>query len=99
VGAQESASCPARARSASKIRISDTPRLRARSNRLADTAGADDGDRATLEAQPGRGGAREPRGVGVVANQSPVAHHDGVDRAHRGGLRRKFVEQIDDRFL
>ena len=39
------------------------------------------------------------RGVSVVADQNPVAHHDGVDRAHRGGLGRKFVEQIDDRLL
>ena len=85
------------------IEDADTGHAQARKrkgNGLSDAARADDGDGAMLRAgnQVG-GGPGEPRGVGVVANQDPVMHHDGVDRAHGGGFRRKLVEEIDDRFL
>ena len=78
----------------------DTERRQRVCNRLADAAGADQGNGAMtgcLHEIADR--ALEPRGVGIVSDQPIAADDDRIDRADRARGRRQIVEQRNHGFL
>ncbi len=69
--------------------ISDAEPGERERNRLADAAGADQGDRAMRgSGDEGGDGARKTRCIGVVADQPVIADDDGIDRADHACSRR-----------
>jgi hypothetical protein len=60
---------------------------------FADTAGTDQGNTTPLRVRDHVGGSPSKASrVGVVANQSIVPNHDGIDRSYFGSIWRQFVK-------